>query len=102
MGLMPLTVDDSDMLMPMTEWQDRELEVILDSGACHHVLDAEDAPGYLVSESAGSRRGQNFVTADGARIPNEGQLDLFMESHVEDGRTVPVRTNFQVTAVKGH
>ena len=97
--LMPLTVDDGDMIMPMTEWQDRELELILDSGACQHVIDAEEAPGYLVSESVGSRRGQNFVTADGSRIPNEGQLELRMEAPIGDGVKMPVTTNFQVAAV---
>ena len=98
-AVMPLTVDDGDMIMPMTEWQDRELELILDSGACQHVIDAEEAPGYLVSESVGSRRGQNFVTADGSRIPNEGQLELRMEAPIGDGVKMPVTTNFQVAAV---
>ncbi len=98
-GPMPLTVDDGDMIMPMTDWQDRELEVILDSGSCQNVLVAEKAPGYLVSEFEGSRRGQNFVTADGTRIPNEGQLELRMEAPIGNGLKMPVTTNFQVASV---
>ena len=40
------------------EWVDLEIEVALDSGCCDHVMDVEnDSPGYVVVESASSRRG---------------------------------------------
>ena len=85
--------------MPLAEWHDREVDITLDSGACENVIDAEDAPGYLVIESAGSKRGQNFVVGDGGRLPNEGQVELNMESHIEGRANVPVRVNYQVAGV---
>ena len=97
--LLPLTIEDTDAIMPVTEWVDRDIEITLDSGACENVMDAEDAPGYLVTESAGSRRGQNFVVGDGGRLPNEGQMQIHMESPIGEGVSVPVRTNFQVAGV---
>ena len=66
--VLPITVDDGDEIMPVEGWQDRDIEITLDSGCCNHVLDAEDALGYLVSESPGSRRGQNFIVGNGERV----------------------------------
>ena len=43
--VLPITVDDGDEIMPVEGWQDRDIEITLDSGCCNHVLDAEDAPG---------------------------------------------------------
>ena len=74
--VLPVTVDDEDTVMPLEAWQDVDVEFTLDSGCCNHVLDSEDAPGYLVQESVGSRRGQNFVVGNGERVPNEGQVHL--------------------------
>ena len=85
--------------MPIAEWEDREIEIILDSGACDNVLDAEDAPGYLISESPGSRQGRNFVVGNGERAPNEGQVSLRMDSPLADGGRVPVVTDFQVAQI---
>ena len=93
--------DDSDPMLPaLEEWVDLDLEVILDSGACDHVMDAEDAPGYAVTESAGSRRGQVFIVGDGHKIPNEGQVKLNMETLGTEGKAVPVQTTFQVAEIK--
>jgi hypothetical protein len=39
------------------------VEIVLDSGAGEHVADRIDAPGYMVTESDGSKRGQNFLAA---------------------------------------
>ena len=50
-------------------WTDFEFEVALDSGAVIHVCSPEDCPGFL-EESAGSRRGQEFLMGDGGTIPN--------------------------------
>ena len=83
----------------MTEWQDRELEITLDSGACENVIDSEEAPGYLITESVWRRRGQNFVVGDGGRLPNECQVDLVMSSPVGDSQAVPATLNFQVAGV---
>ena len=58
---LPLTTDDDEHLLPITDWQDVEIEITLDSGCCEHVLDVAEVPGYTVNESPGSRRRQNFI-----------------------------------------
>ena len=60
-------------------WIDIDLEMVLNSGACEHVMDSEDAPGYAVSESPGSRHGQGFVVATAPGCPNEGQVQLNLD-----------------------
>ena len=97
--VMTVTVEKEERLMPVAEWVDRDIEIILDSGACDNVLDAEDAPGYLISESPGSRQGRNFVVGNGEKMPNEGQVELRMESPVANGVRVPVVTDFQVAQI---
>ena len=42
------------------EWRDVEIEVALDSGSVVHVCSLDDCRGYQLSESPGSRRGQEF------------------------------------------
>ena len=54
------------------EWIDVESEVALDSGSIVHVCRDSDAPGYILEESNGSRRGQNFLVGNGAKMPNMG------------------------------
>ncbi|MDE0892833.1 MAG: hypothetical protein OSB14_11675, partial [Planctomycetota bacterium] len=98
-NVLPVTVDDGDEVMPVEGWQDTEVEVALDSGCCNHVMDAEDAPGYTIRESPGSRRGQNFVVGNGQRIPNEGQVRLNMEAPSGDGTQTPVQSTFQIAEV---
>ena len=56
--------------------QDLPFEIVLDSGAADHVSDSVDAPGYEVTPSAGSKAGAAFIAANGARIPNRGQMTL--------------------------
>ena len=46
----------------------QRIEVALDSGAGDHVASKNVAPAYAISESAGSRAGQHFVAAGGARF----------------------------------
>ena len=53
-------------------WTDLEFEVAIDSGAVVHVCSPQDCPGYVLEESAGSRRGQEFLMGDGGTIPNLG------------------------------
>ena len=57
-------------------------EVALDPGAVIHVCAPTDCPGYALTESPGSRRGQEFLMGDGGTIPNLGQkaLNLLDES----------------------
>ena len=97
--LLPLTWSEPEVLMPVENWVDRDFEVILDSGACTHVIDAEDAPGYRLEESPGSRRGATFVVGNGEHIPNEGQMNLSLESTRADGSASPIMSTFQVAEV---
>ena len=55
-------------------------EVVLDSGAAEHVTDSVEAPGYQIEPSAGSKAGMGFVAANGARIPNKGQMTLSLKT----------------------
>ena len=48
----------------------------LDSGSDMHVCAPADCPGYLLQESAGSRRVQELLMRDGGTIPNLGQKQL--------------------------
>ena len=57
-----------------------DMNVTLDSGAAEHVADIDDAPGYTVSPSPGSKAGQGWRTANGEIIPNKGELILELES----------------------
>ena len=53
-------------------WTDLEFEVALDSSAVVHGCLPQDCPGYTLEESAGNRRGQEFLMGDGGTIPNPG------------------------------
>jgi hypothetical protein len=75
-------------------WQDIEFEVALDSGSVVHVCSVDDCPGYRLGESAGSRRGQEFLMGDGGTIPNMGQSKL----NLSDG-TKDIESIFQIAAV---
>ena len=57
-----------------------DINVTLDSGAAEHAADTEDAPGYAVNPSLGSRAGQGWRTANGEIIPNKGEMILELES----------------------
>ena len=85
--------------MPVGGWRDRDIDITVDSGCCNHALNAEDAPGYLVSECPGSRRGQNLNVGNGERLPNEGQVRLRMEAASGEGHVTPVQSTFQVAEV---
>ena len=58
---------------PEADGLQRMKPIVVDSGAEESVMDPEDAPGYAVTESAGSRRGAKYVGPGGERIPNRGQ-----------------------------
>ena len=65
-------------VLPGEEPEYLEVEMTLDTGATVHAADRVDFPGCVVEESAGSRAGQNFQTAGGKLIPNEGQALINM------------------------
>ena len=78
---MPMTVDDDyDYALIGDTWQDIEIEITLDSGCVEHVLDAGDAPGYCLLQSAGSKRKQNFVVGNGHKILNKGEVHFNLEA----------------------
>ena len=56
-------------VLPVAEWIDQAIEVTLDSGACDHILDMADAPGYasFLVESPGSRRDQQYIVGNKCR-----------------------------------
>ena len=62
--------DPTNDLLNVNDWSDMEIEMVLDSGCCAHILDAShDAPGYTLKESEGSRQGKGFIVGSGERIP---------------------------------
>ena len=73
-----------------------EFEVALDSGAVVHVCGPGDCPGYVLEESAGSKRGQQFLMGDGGEIPNLGQKSFNLSD--TDG-TKELTSIFQIAAV---
>ena len=89
----------------MTQDQDitkgyKQIEIALDSGAGEHVASRSIAADYPVEESAGSRAGQHFIAAGGARIPNEGQFTLALRSgDLEKKKGKDIKTTFQVAKV---
>ena len=93
----PVTTDDADdTILPV--WADVEIEVTLDSGCCDHVMHADEAPGYLVTDSPGSLRGQNFIVGNGHKIPNQGQMNLNMMCLV-NGKQSSVNSIFQIADI---
>ena len=57
-------------------------------------MDAGEAPGYCVLESAGSKRKQNFVVGNGHNIPNKGEVHLNL-----DAGKGPLQAIFQVAGI---
>ena len=53
-------------------------KAVMDSGAGEHVCGAKCAPTIPIRPSAGSRRGQRYVAANGGRLPNEGEQYMRM------------------------
>ena len=78
------------------EWQDVEFEVALDSGSTDNVCGKVDIPGYCIVASPGSKAGQGFIVGNGARVPNDGQSVLSLQT---DGCLNTVSSTFQVAAV---
>ena len=89
-------VELEDELMNISEWRDVYVGVAIDSGACRHVMAAEDAPGYAVQDSPGSRRGQNFIGGNGERVPKEGQISVNFTADLGGGETADLPSVFQV------
>ena len=74
--------------------------IALDSGCCAHILDAhQDAPGYSLRESEGSRGGKGFIVGNGERLPNEGEVHLNLEAPDGRGGGQAMRSTFQSARV---
>jgi len=72
------------------------IKAALDSGAGDHVASASDLEGLQIQESEGSRRGRNFLAANGERIPNQGEVKVGLRDPVTNGAFQSV---FQVAPV---
>ena len=72
-----------------------KIRVIPDSGAIESVAPNDMAPDYSIYPSAGSQRGQHYVTASGDEIPNEGEQ--YLPSVSSDGTVSEQR--WQMAAV---
>ena len=68
---------------------------MLDSGAADSVAPASLAPWIPIQPSAGSKKGQHYLSASGDRIANEGQKRL--EVVAEDGTMTS--TTYQIAEV---
>ena len=92
--------EDAPILMNGAEekWQDVEFEVALDSGSIVNVCHSDDAPGYVIQESPGSRKGQNFIVGDGGKLANQGEKHLNLEAPKGDGASM-VESKFQIANV---
>ena len=97
--VMPITMDNDAAVYPVEQWRETDIEITLDSGACDHIMDAEDAPGYVVEPSVGSRRGKCFTVGNGARVPNEGQMRASMEAEAQSGDRPRIQSTFQVAEI---
>ena len=81
-------------LNPVGTEEFMDLEIVMDSGACEHVVDAAMTPGYCVEESPESKAGACFVAANGERMPNKGEVKLQLKSGVH-----PITSTFQVSTI---
>jgi hypothetical protein len=93
--------DNSNAVLPVEQWIDKTIEITLDSGACDHILDLHDAPGYagFVSESAGSKRAQQYIVGNGAEVPNEGEVTLNLAADGSKSSVNLIKSVFQVAEI---
>jgi hypothetical protein len=54
----------------------RKIRASVDSGAANSVIHPDELSDYPISESPGSRIGQNYIVVNGGEIPNVGQQDI--------------------------
>ena len=97
-AILPVTTND-EHLFQVGEFVERDIEIILDSGCSAHVMDSEHAPGYNVSPSPGSMRGQTFYVGNGEPLPNEGQINLHFAARDDTGEMQNLSSIFQVAEV---
>jgi len=76
-------------------FQERVVQIAIDSGAGKNVAPPELVEGYRVSPSQGSKSGKHFVAANGGRILNLGETVL----NLMDEKGGKLRSNFQIAEV---
>lgn len=54
----------------------RRGRITIDSGAAESVMPASEVPEVPIKESEGSRRGVNYVAANGSKMPNLGEKNI--------------------------
>ena len=84
------------VLMAKDAWVVIEFEVALGSGSVVHACVPGDCPGYLLQESPGSKRGQEFQMGDGGLIKKLGQKQLNLSDSAIGS---DVQSVFQIAAV---
>ena len=62
------------------DWIDVEFEVGLDGGSIDNVCHPGDALGCVAELSQGIRAGQNFIVGNGAKVPDDGQVNLNLQT----------------------
>jgi hypothetical protein len=93
-----VTVDEVNALPVATEPEWLEVECCLDTGSSVHAVNRLDIPGCDIVDSPGSRAGQQFQTAGGPPIDNEGQALLMLVPPDADTKN-PVSIAMQVAKV---
>ena len=81
-------------------WEDVEFEVALDSGSIVNVCHPDDAPGYVLQESLGSKMGQNVIVGNGGKLGNLGEKHLNLDAPSGTGDAIhSVASIFQIANV---
>ena len=76
-------------------FQERTIQIAMDSGAGKNVALLEMVEGYHVNPSYGSSNNKHFVAANGGKILNLGECDL----NFNDGSGSRMRSTFQIAEV---
>ena len=94
----PLTIENEDrqpdIPLHAVSWKDEShpmwvrIRTVMDSGAADSVAPPTLAPQVDITESAGSRRGQCYVSASGTRLANMGQKVLNVTTNEGKDTTV--------------
>ena len=79
-----------------SEWVALPKPIIVDSGAGETVMPVDWLPSHPAKESYGSQNNEYYTTADGSKVYNEGQKNLFVST--PDGKQERAMT-FQVAQV---
>ena len=91
-----LEPDEDEAILNVANWEDVMVEIILDSGACRHVMPRECAPGYPIHGASSSLRSLGYIVSSGDRVPNEGQSVFNLDADNCQGSQRPLTATFQV------